>query len=72
MTKEHFPDCYTNVDFCYRVYENGYYNVVRNNMYLYYFDPVSKENLETLEQREKSRPAGSMLSRSPPSASERK
>ena len=55
--EEHFPDCYTNVDFCYRVYENGYYNVVRNNLYLYYFDPVSKENLETLEQREKSRPA---------------
>ena len=55
--EEHFPDCYTAVDFCYRVYENGYYNVVRNNMYLYYFDPVSKENLETLEQREKNRPA---------------
>ncbi len=55
--EDHFPDCYTNVDFCYRVYENGYYNVVRNNMYLFYFDPVSKENLETLEQREKNRPA---------------
>ncbi|MDO5133604.1 MAG: glycosyltransferase [Eubacteriales bacterium] len=55
--EEHFPDCYTNVDFCFRVFEKGYYNVVRNNMYLYYFDPVSKENLETLEQREKNRPA---------------
>ena len=51
-----FPNCFTNVDFCYRVYEKGYYNVVRNNMYLYYYDPVSKENLETLEEREKLRP----------------
>jgi hypothetical protein len=25
-------------------------------MYLFYYDPVSKENLETLEQREKNRP----------------
>lgn len=55
--EEHFPDCFTNVDFCYRVFEKGYYNVVRNNMYLYYYDPVSQENLETLEQREKNRPA---------------
>ena len=51
-----FPNCFTNVDFCYRVYEKGYYSVVRNNMYLYYYDPVSKENLETLEEREKLRP----------------
>ena len=55
--EENFPDCFTNVDFCYRVYEKGYYNVVRNNMYLYYYDPVSRENLETLEEREKSKPA---------------
>lgn len=55
--EEHFPDIFTNVDFCYRVFEKGYYNVVRNNMYLYYYDPVSKENLETLEEREKNRPA---------------
>lgn len=54
--EEHFPDCFTNIDFCLRVYEKGYYNVVRNNMYLFYYDPVSKENLETLEQREKNRP----------------
>jgi phenylacetate-coenzyme A ligase PaaK-like adenylate-forming protein len=26
-------------------------------MYLYYYDPVSRENLETLEEREKNRPA---------------
>ena len=55
--EENFPDCFSNVDFCYRVFEKGYYNVVRNNMYLYYYDPVSEENLETLEEREKSRPA---------------
>lgn len=55
--EENFPDIFTNVDFCYRVFERGYYNVVRNNMYLYYYDPVSKENLETLEEREKNRPA---------------
>ena len=55
--EENFPDCFSNVDFCYRVYEKGYYNVVRNNMYLYYYDPVSQENLETLEEREKNRPA---------------
>lgn len=54
--EEHFPDCFTNIDFCCRVYEKGYYNVVRNNMYLFYYDPISKENLETLEQREKNRP----------------
>ena len=54
--EEHFPDCYTNVDFCYRVFEKGYYNVCRNNMYLFYYDPVSRENIETLEQREKNRP----------------
>ena len=54
--EENFPDCFTNVDFCCRVFEKGYYNVCRNNMYLYYYDPVSSENLLTLEQREKSRP----------------
>ena len=54
--EDNFPDCFTNVDFCFRVYERGYYNVVRNNMYLYYYDPVSQENIETLGEREKSRP----------------
>ena len=26
-------------------------------MYLFYYDPVSQENLDTLEEREKNRPA---------------
>ncbi len=36
FNEKDYPTCYSDVDFCYRVHEMGYYNVVRNNMYLFY------------------------------------
>ena len=44
------------IDFCWRIFERGYYNVVRNNMYLYYYESYSPENSKTKEERELRRP----------------
>ncbi len=52
----HFPNFGGDVDFCYRVFERGYYNVVRNNMYLFYYESYSPENGKTREERELKRP----------------
>ena len=54
--EEHFPNYGGNMDFCYRIFEKGYYNVVRNNMYLYYYESYSPENGATREERELHRP----------------
>lgn len=53
--EENFPDCYSDIDFCFRIYEQGYYNVVRNNMYLFYNDAVSPENEKTRVERDRNR-----------------
>ena len=54
--EEHFPNYGGNMDFCYRIFEKGYYNVVRNNMYLYSYESYSPENGATREERELHRP----------------
>lgn len=54
--EENFGDLYGDVEFCYRVYEAGYYNVVRNNMYLFYYDAETAENAATMAERMKRRP----------------
>ena len=64
FNEKDFPACYSDVDFCYRVHEMGYYNVVRNNMYLYYQevsapvegtralrDSMREKELETLRKQ---------------------
>ncbi|MDO4284425.1 MAG: glycosyltransferase [Eubacteriales bacterium] len=39
---EHFAVAFNDIDLCYRIYEKGYYNVVRNNMYLYHHESLSR------------------------------
>lgn len=51
-----FPDYGGDIDFCYRIFEKGYYNVVRNNMYLFYYESYSPENSKTKEERGVRRP----------------
>ena len=53
---KHFPNYGGNIDFCCRIFEKGYYNVVRNNMYLYYYESYSPENGITREEREVHKP----------------
>ena len=55
--EKNFPAYGGDIDFCWRVFEKGYYNVVRNNMYLFYFESYSPENSKTKEERELRRPA---------------
>ena len=54
--EENFPSYGCDIDFCWRIFERGYYNVVRNNMYLYYFESYSPENSKTREERELKKP----------------
>ena len=51
-----FPAYGGDIDFCWRIFEKGYYNVVRNNMYLFYYESYSPENSKTKEERELQRP----------------
>ncbi|MDO5456201.1 MAG: glycosyltransferase [Eubacteriales bacterium] len=51
-----FPAFGGDIDFCCRIFERGYYNVVRNNMYLFYYETYSPENSRTKEERELRRP----------------
>ena len=52
-----FPSYGGDIDFCWRIFEKGYYNVVRNNMYLFYYESYSPENSKTKEERELRKPA---------------
>ena len=54
--EENFPSYGGDIDFCWRIFERGYYNVVRNNMYLFYYESYSPENSKTKEERELRRP----------------
>ena len=49
--EERYPHCYSDIDFCYRIHEQGFYNVVRNNMYLFYHE-ASAPVEEVRRQRE--------------------
>ena len=40
--EEHFAVSFNDIDLCLKVYEKGYYNVVRNNMYLYHHESLSR------------------------------
>ena len=40
--EEKFAVSFNDIDLCYRAYEQGYYNVVRNNMYLYHHESLSR------------------------------
>ena len=40
--EEKFAVSFNDIDLCYRIYELGYYNVVRNNMYLYHHESLSR------------------------------
>lgn len=54
--EKHFPAWMGDLDFCFRVFEKGYYNMVRNNRYLYYYESASPENRITREERVKGVP----------------
>ena len=54
--EKNFPAYGGDIDFCWRLFEKGYYNVVRNNMYLFYYESYSPENSKTREERELQRP----------------
>ena len=54
--EKNFPAYGGDIEICWRVFEKGYYNVVRNNMYLFYFESYSPENSKTKEERELQRP----------------
>lgn len=39
---ETFPIAYNDVDLCFKLYEKGYYNVVRNDVQLYHYESISR------------------------------
>ena len=55
--EKNFPAYGGDIDFCWRIFEKGYYNVVRNNMYLFYYESYSPENSKTKEERQLRKPA---------------
>jgi hypothetical protein len=55
--EKNFPAYGGDIDFCWRIFEKGYYNVVRNNMYLFYYESYSPENSKTKEERQLQKPA---------------
>ena len=40
--EENFAVAFNDIDLCLKIYEQGYYNVVRNNMYLYHHESLSR------------------------------
>ena len=40
--EDQFAVSFNDIDLCYRIFESGYYNVVRNNMYLYHHESLSR------------------------------
>ncbi len=61
--EENFPAYGGDIDFCLRIFERGYYNVVRNNMYLFYYESYSPENSKTREERQLQKPREMQLLR---------
>lgn len=47
---ETFPVAYNDVDLCFKLYEHGYYNVVRNDVHLYHHESVSR-GLDAMDQK---------------------
>ena len=42
MDEDNFAVAFNDVDLCLKIFEKGYYNVVRNNMYLYHHESLSR------------------------------
>ena len=61
--EKNFPAYGGDIDFCCRIFERGYYNVVRNNMYLFYYEAYSPENSKTKEERALLKPRETQLLR---------
>ena len=40
--EENFAVAFNDIDLCLKIFERGYYNVVRNNMYLYHHESLSR------------------------------
>ena len=41
---ESFPIAYNDIDLCFKVYEAGYYNVIRNDVFGYHYESLSRGN----------------------------
>ncbi|MBQ6342124.1 MAG: glycosyltransferase family 2 protein [Anaerolineaceae bacterium] len=51
---ESFPIAYNDVDLCFRLYEAGYYNVIRSDAVLYHFESASR-GLDEIDETKKER-----------------
>ena len=51
---EDFPVAYNDVDFCIKLYDKGFYNVVRNDVQLYHYESLTRGNdLESPEKMQR-------------------
>ena len=50
---ESFGVAFNDVDFCFRIYEAGYQNVVRNDIHLWHYESLSRGNDENLEKQKR-------------------
>lgn len=41
---------FNDVDLCYSIYEQGYYNIVRNDVTFYHHESLSRERMENLKK----------------------
>lgn len=62
-----FAVAFNDIDFCYRIYERGYYNVVRNNMYLYHHESLSRgdDRKDSIKSRRLSKELETLLRNHP-------
>lgn len=50
---EQFQVAFNDVEFCFRLYESGYQNVVRNDIHLWHYESFSRGNDETREKQQR-------------------
>lgn len=65
--EERFAVSFNDIDLCLRIFELGYYNVVRNNMYLYHHESLSRgdDTKDQVKSRRLSREQASLLAAHP-------
>ena len=65
--EEHFAVSFNDIDLCLKIYEKGYYNVVRNNMYLYHHESLSRgdDRQDTVKAQRLSREQEALLTLHP-------
>ncbi|MEE8815645.1 MAG: glycosyltransferase [Lachnospiraceae bacterium] len=65
--EENFAVAFNDIDLCLSVYEKGYYNVVRNNMYLYHHESLSRgdDRKDKIKAQRLSKEQERLLSRHP-------